>query len=281
MESARRTLRQLRPEDFGNRAVGLVKRHNVRMDLESATAELYAVVPAEFTAARNAKASEARKAGLADVAVSLKQLRKPSAAAWLANLLVRQRSDEIDRLIELGDGLRGSGDKQGGDEIRKVSKQKVDAITKLIRYAKSRASQSGHPASSSAVLELEMTLDAAFADPQAAAKLRQGRLTVGLRYSGLGFTAQPDTGSTAHAKGSGPARDSKSEARRTAARRELDKANREAEQADAHVEKARRAVKEAAAALTRLESAEAKAVKRSRDAHAHAAAVNKRLSKRL
>jgi hypothetical protein len=251
------------------------------MDLESATAELYAVIPAEFTAARNAKASEARKAGLADVAASLKQLRKPSAGAWLANLLVRQRSDEIDRLIELGDSLRGSGDKLGGDEIRKVSKQKIDAVSKLIRYAKSRALQSGHPASSSTVVELEMTLDAAFADPQAAAKLRQGRLTTGLRYSGLGFTAQGDTGSTAHARGSGSPRDSKSEARQIVARRALDKANSEAEQADAHLEKARQAVKEAAAALTRLKSAEAKAVKRSRDAHARAAAANKRLSKRL
>jgi hypothetical protein len=256
-----------------------MKRHNVRMDLESATDELYAVKPAEFTAARNAKASEARKAGLADVAASLKQLRKPSAGAWLANLLVRQRADEIDRLVELGDSLRGSGDKKGGDEIRKVSKQKVDAITTLIRYARSRALQSGHPASSSTVVELEMTLDAAFADPQAAAKLREGRLTTGLRYSGLGFTAQRDTASTARTRGSGSPRDSTSEARRIARTRDVDKANHEAEQADAHVEKARQAVKEAAAELTRLKSAEAQAVQRSRDAHARAAAAKKKLSK--
>src|SRR3984957_16831341 len=100
--------------------------HNVRMDLESATAELYAVIPAEFTAARNAMAIEARKAGLADVAASLKELRKPSAGAWLANLLVRERSDEIQTLLDLGDGLRKPGNKQGGEEIRKVSKQKAD-----------------------------------------------------------------------------------------------------------------------------------------------------------
>ena len=78
-----------------------------------------------------------------------------------------------------------------------------------------------------------MTLDAAFADPQAAATLRQGRLTTGLRYSGLGFMAQPDTGSPARTKGSGSARDNKSEAHRIAAKRDLDKANHEAEQADA------------------------------------------------
>ena len=126
-----------------------------------------------------------------------------------------------------------------------------------------------------------MTLDAAFADPQAAANVRQGRLTTGLRYSGLGFTAEPDTGSSPPTKGSGSPRksESKSEAHQIAARRALDKANHEAEQADARVEKARQAVKEAVAELTRLESTEAQAVQRSNDAHARAAAAGKKLSK--
>jgi hypothetical protein len=194
---------------------------------------------------------------------------------------VRQHSDEIDHLIQLGDRLRGSGDTQAGDEIRRVSKQKIDAVSTLIRYARSRASQSGHPASSSAIEELEMTLDAAFADPQAAAKLRQGRLTTGLRYSGLGFAAQPGTGSTARTKGSGSPRDSKSEAHRIARKRDLDEANHEAGQADGHLEKARQAVKEAAAELTRLKSEEVQAAQRSRDAHARAAAAKKGLSKGL
>jgi hypothetical protein len=250
------------------------------MDLESSTDELYGVSPSEFTAARNAKVAEARKAGLADVAASLKKLRKPSAGAWLANLLVRERSNEIEGLMELGDSLREPGSNQGGDEIRKVSKQKVEAASKLIRQAKSRASQLGHPASASAVEELETTLDAAFADPQAAAKLRQGRLTIALRYSGLGFIAPPQTGSPARTKGSRPARDSETESQRIAAKHDLGTAKHEAEKADAHVEKARHAVKEAAAELTRLKSAEAQAVRRSKEAHARAAAAEKKLSKR-
>jgi hypothetical protein len=250
------------------------------MDLESATDELYGVIPSEFTAARNAKATDARKAGLADVAASLKELRKPSAGAWLANLLVRERSNEIETLMELGDSLRGPRNTRGGDEIRRVSKQKVDVVSKLIRHAKSRASQLGHPASASVVEELEVTLDAAFADPQAAATLRQGRLTSGLHYSGLGFTAQPDAGSPARTKGSGSSRDSKSEVQQVAAQRDLDKAHHEAEEADAEVERARQAVKEAAAALTRLKSAEAQAVRHSKNAHARAAAAKKALRKR-
>jgi hypothetical protein len=259
---------------------GIDPGQTVGMDLERATDELYGVIPAEFTAARNAKVAEARKAGLADVATSLKNLRKPSAGAWLANLLARERSNEIASLIELGDSLREPGSTPGGDEIRKVSKQKVDAASTLIRQAKSRASQLGHPASTSAVEELETTLDAAFADPESAAKLRQGRLTIGLRYSGLGFTAPPDAGSPAQKKGSGSARDSKTESQRMAAKHDLGKAHHEAERADAHVEKARLAVKEAAAELARLKSAEAQAVRRSKEAHARAAAAEKKFGKR-
>jgi len=250
------------------------------MDLESATQELYGLTPTQFTAARNAKASEARKAGSSDVAASLKELRKPSAGAWLANLLVRERPNEIETLIELGDSLRTPKGKLGGHEIRKVSREKVDAASNLIRHAKSRASQLGHAVSASAVEELETTLDAAFADPQAAARLRQGRLTSGLRYSGLGFTAQPHTGSPSRTKGPGSGRGSRSEADQIAAKSDLEKANHEAEQADAHVEKARQAVKKTAAELSRLKSAEALAVRRSKEAHARASAAKKKLSGR-
>jgi hypothetical protein len=250
------------------------------MDLERATQELYALSPAQFTAARNAKSGEARKAGFSDVAASLKKLRKPSTGAWLANLLVRERSNEIENLIELGDSLRTPKGERGGDEIRKVSKEKVDAAYKLIRHAKSRASQLGHAASPSAVEELETTLDAAFADPRAAAMLRQGRLTSGLRYSGLGFTAQTRSGTRSgtppSAKDAASGRRSRSEADQIAAKRNVDKANKEAEEADADVQKARRAVKKVAAELSRLTSAEALAVRRSKDAHARASAAKKK-----
>ena len=247
------------------------------MDLESVTHELYGLTPTQFTAARNAKASEARKAGSSDVAASLKELRKPSAGAWLANLLVRERPEEIEKLIEAGDSLREPKGTLDGDEIRKVSKDKVNTISKLVRDAKLRASQLGHLASASAVEELETTLDAAFADPQAAARLRQGCLTSGLRYSGLGFTAPPHTGSPSRARGSGSARSSRSGAAEIAAKRNLDKAIHEAETADAHVKEARRAVTKTAAELRRLKAEEALAVRRSKEAHARASAANKRL----
>lgn len=166
-----------------------------RMDLESTSQELYGLVPGEFTAARDAKASEARKAGRPELASSLKKLRKPSVGAWLANLLVAEQSREVERLIDLGDELRAPEHHLEGEQIRRVSKKKGDAISKLVREARAKASRVGLPVSPAALQELEATLEAAFADPQAADSLRGGRLSSGLHYSGLGLAAQPQTGS--------------------------------------------------------------------------------------
>jgi hypothetical protein len=250
------------------------------MDLATATRELYRLAPTQFTAARDAKASAARQAGRAELASSLQKLRKPSVGAWMANLLVLEQSKDVERLIELGVELRSPKGKLEGQQIRRVSKEKGDAVSKLVRDARSQASQMGQPVSAAALQELETTLEAAFADPQAAESLRSGRLSSGLHYSGLGFGAPTQPRSPSHKTGSGSDRSSRSEADQIAAKRNVEKANREAEQADAHVEKARQAVAKAADELTRLKSAEALAVQRSKEAHAQASAAKKKLSSR-
>ncbi len=247
------------------------------MDLESATRELYGLVPTRFTAARDAKASEARQAGHPELASSLKKLRRPSVGAWLANLLVLEQSRDVERLIDLGLELRAPKRALEGEQIRRVSREKNEAVSKLVRAARSKASRMGQSVSATAVDELEATLEAAFADPQAAESLLAGSLSSGLHYSGLGFTEQTQTGSPSRTKSS--ASDRRSKADQMAAKRNVEKANREAEQADAHVDKARRAVAQAADELTRLKSAEALAVRRSKEAHARAVAAKKKLSK--
>ena len=250
------------------------------MDLESASQELYALAPSVFTAARDAKASEARQAGRPELAASLKKLRKPSVGAWLANLLVLEQSRDVERLIDLGVELRAPKHDLEGEQIRRVSKEKGGAVSKLVREATSKASRMGQLVSVAALQELEATLEAAFADPQAAETLRGGRLSSGLHYSGLGFTAQPQTASLPPTKGSLSDRNAGSRADQVAARRDLEKAKRDVEQADADVEKARRAVAVATNELKRLKSVESLAVRRSKDAHDRASAAKKRLSKR-
>lgn len=60
------------------------------MDLDSIAAELYAGSREEFTGRRNELAAQARKAGDRDLAARIKELRKPTSAAWLTNRLVTE-----------------------------------------------------------------------------------------------------------------------------------------------------------------------------------------------
>lgn len=272
---------QVGDSDFDTRRspLGPICGQNGCMDFESATQELYGLTPTQFTAARDAKASEARQTGRPELASSIKKLRKPSVGAWLANLLVLEQSRDVERLIDLGAELRAPKRNLEGEQIRRVSKEKGDAVSKLVREATSKASRTGQSVSAAALQELEATLEAAFADPQAAESLRRGRLSSGLHYSGLGLGPPTEAELSTRARGSLPARSPSSKVDQVAAKRNLEKANREAAQADAHMEKARQALATAVDELTRLKSAEALAVRRSKEAHAQASAAKKKLSK--
>lgn len=59
------------------------------MDIDDVADELYAVLPAEFTATRDDRARAARRAGDRELARRISTLRKPTLGAWAANLLVR------------------------------------------------------------------------------------------------------------------------------------------------------------------------------------------------
>jgi hypothetical protein len=214
--------------------------------------------------------SEARNAGDTALAASLKELHKPTVGAWLANLLARERAKDLERLITLGGELRKGRNRSEREVIRSVSKKKQEAVAKLLFEAKSMAKSRGQPVSETAALDLEETLDAAFADPEAAESVRAGRLTAALRYSGLGLA---DTGSSSLVRASKVERSRSA----TAARRDLELANREAEHADAEAEKARHAVALAEEDLKRLKASAALAVRRATDAHKKAAAANKKL----
>jgi hypothetical protein len=250
------------------------------VDLATIAAELYGLPPKEFTATRDARASEARTAGEKDLFSSLKQLRKPTVGAWMANMLVRQQPREIEQLIELGGTLRSARSLDGA-EIRATTKQKQETVTKLVRQARSLATRLGQPVSQAAEIELEATLDAAFADPESAQSLIEGDLTTALHYSGLGFgpATKGDEGGAATSRGSAPVRGSvPSAAQVTKAKRELEQARRDAGRADADVEKARQAVTATEADLKRLRAALTVAVRQASTASKHAAAAEKRLA---
>jgi hypothetical protein len=147
--------------------------------------ELYGHVPGEFVAVRDAAARTAREDGDRELADEVKALRKPSVGAWLADRLVRDRPGELDELLDLGQSLREARDALDGAQLRSMSRQRHAVVRALVERAAALAEQDGQRAGDPAQRELEVTLDAALADEQAADALRTGRLVRGLVSTGL------------------------------------------------------------------------------------------------
>ena len=156
-----------------------------RSEVEAAD-ELYGLSPREFTAARDARAKEAKDAGDKEAAAEIKALRKPTVTAWLANQLVRQHADEVRPLLELGSALREATATLSGPQLRELSRQRNDVVRALVRQARRLAADAGQAVSEDVARGLEETLNAALADPGQAELLLQGRLAVQLKHSGYG-----------------------------------------------------------------------------------------------
>jgi hypothetical protein len=159
--------------------------HSV-VDVESVAEELYGLPVEEFTAARDEQAAAARQAGDRDRAAAIKKLSRPTTAAWLANLLVRERTQQIEELLELGAAMREAQSELAADQMRALATQRRQIVSALGREAASLANDRGNRVSRAIREEMEGTLEAALADPDAGEALRSGRLTTSLRYTGLG-----------------------------------------------------------------------------------------------
>ncbi|MGY1636534.1 hypothetical protein ACI78V_07760 [Geodermatophilus sp. SYSU D00742] len=158
------------------------------MDLDDVADELYEVPPEEFTALRRQRQHRARDDGDRPLAKAIGALPKPSAAAWVCNLLVREHRAEIEGLVELGGMLRVAQENLAGDSLKALNRQRSQLLTALTRQASALARERGHRVSSSVEAQVEDTLRAAMADPEAGEALLSGRLTAPMSYSGMGTT---------------------------------------------------------------------------------------------
>src|SRR2546430_13318330 len=113
------------------------------MNLEQVAAELYALAPAAFTAARDEQASQARASGDADLAGAIRKLRRPTVSAWLVNLLAREDGGQVDDLLELGRSLREAQRALDGDRLRGLSTQRRRLVAALTQGAQRLAAQAG------------------------------------------------------------------------------------------------------------------------------------------
>jgi hypothetical protein len=156
------------------------------VDLETVADELYGLRPADFTGVRDERAAQARKAGDRELAAEIKSLRRPTTSAWLANLLARNRSEQVAELLDMGEALRQAQASLSGDDLRRLSAQRHRVVSALAQEARRVAYEQGERISDAVQQELEGTLEAALADPRAGEAVRVGRLTGALSYSGLG-----------------------------------------------------------------------------------------------
>jgi hypothetical protein len=233
------------------------------VDLESTLDELYALRPQEFTAARDARAAEARRAGDRELADRIRALRRPTLSAWAGNLLVRREPERIRPLISLGEGLRDAHRTLDGEQLRELGRQQHLLVGALAREARRLAAEAGQPVGESAVHEIEATLHAVLADPDAARQWAAGHLAKPLSAP-VGFTgleAGADAGAEPAARPTGTEttettgttdRADPADRRR---RERLDRARQDARVTQEQARESEQAREEATAALEREQAA--------------------------
>ncbi|MFB8247767.1 hypothetical protein ACFC5X_22315 [Streptomyces sp. NPDC055952] len=236
------------------------------MDFDTVAEELYARRPEDFVAARASAVASARTAGDRDLARRIGALRKPSLAAWVSNLLVRSNPGEVEPLLRLGEGLRRAHQDLDGEQLRELSRRQHALVRALTLQARQLAKEAGHPVGEGVLHEVENTLHAVLADPEAAEKWASGLLdkpltaAVGFPAAAEGAVPRRPAAPPPSRTASAPAparRDPKAEQRRrqqrAEAREAAEAAERELRTRREEAEAADRAAREAEERLGRLQ----------------------------
>ncbi len=162
-------------------------------ELDAIADELYAVRPDEFVPERDDAVARAREAGDRALARAIGKLRRPTRAAWLANLLARERPDQLEGLLGLAAGLADAQRTLDGTALRALSSQRHRLVSAVAAEAGRLAAARHEPVGDALLRDVSGILEAALADPAIADEVRSGRLTRTVSYSGFGPVAAPGT----------------------------------------------------------------------------------------
>jgi hypothetical protein len=214
--------------------------------LQEHAERLYAGSPDDFVAARNDAVKALRSSGDRPTATAVGALRRPTQAAWVVNRLVRQRSEVVEELLELGASLRAAQSSLDADTLRDLTRQRRRLVAGVAREAGALAREAGTPLTSATERQVEDTLQAAVVDADLAEVLRSGLLVQPLSSTGVDSLAdvqaipgaprltvvqgkEPDA---AKVRSSKPARTRKRSDEDRAAREEAERAERAALEAE-------------------------------------------------
>jgi hypothetical protein len=156
------------------------------VDFEEAADALYAASAADFIATRNELAKQLKADGDQLGSTRLKAMRKPTVAAWVANLVGRELPDELDDLLALGDEFREATADLDGERLRELTPKRHKLLDKVATAATKLSEEQGQKVSADVGQKLRETLDAALVDPAAGDAVREGRLSSALRHVGFG-----------------------------------------------------------------------------------------------
>jgi hypothetical protein len=155
-------------------------------EVDEIVGELYLLPPADFVAARNELARQARAAGQRELAETLQHLRRPTRSAWLVNLLARRDPAAMNRLSTVGRELREAQTGLDGAQLRELAQQRRQVIDELLERARHRADEAGLRLTNAMMSEVEATLQAALVDLAGSLTVRNGRLERPISNSGFG-----------------------------------------------------------------------------------------------
>ncbi|MEU1710439.1 hypothetical protein ABZ478_34710 [Streptomyces sp. NPDC005706] len=158
------------------------RRGGAGQDVEAVLDELYTTPPSDFVARRETAAAVAKAAGRVDDARRIHAARRPTLAAWAANLLLRSQPEESQQFLHLGQALREAYRALDADGLKDLFAQRRRVVSALSRQTAQLAREAGHPLSESVQQDLEATLRAVLANPDAADQWAVGRLVNALPH---------------------------------------------------------------------------------------------------
>lgn len=142
--------------------------------------ELYAHVPAEFVAARNARAARLRQEGRRELASQVRALPRASVAAWAVGAVVRHQPGEVDDLGELGAELRVAQAMANPAELRALSRRRRERARSATEAAVRLAEEHEVGVSAAAQEQIWHIWQAVVIEPDAERAVRSGLLVRGL-----------------------------------------------------------------------------------------------------
>ncbi|WP_312167218.1 transposase [Microbacterium sp.] len=222
------------------------------VSLEGIASELYAGPLDEFIPARNARARESASLDPA-LAARIRELRKPSVAAWVVNVFAVERSAQLDEALQLAEQLRDAQEDLDAKALSQLGRDRRALTAQLASLASDLAEARGERVTAATRESVQQTLSAAFFDADAAAAVSSGRLVRALEPRGTFAESMESIVGGGAPLSTAPAEKPIDEVNARRRRRDAERLVREAEQTRD------RAARGATAAARALQEAEADA----------------------